>query len=90
MLRAARGYLATQGRTLRSGVMVTGFSPGAPAALGLARALQRGGGYGFRLGALAPVGGAYDLRHAELPALLDGELARLNPDHRLGAQFAGT
>lgn len=32
--------------------------------------------------------GAYDLRHVELPALLDGELVRLNPDPRLGAKYS--
>ena len=88
MLHAARTYLAGQGRTPRSRVFVTGFSQGASAALGLGRALQHGALPGFRLGALAPISGAYDLRHAELPALLDGELVRLNPDPRLGAKYS--
>ena len=88
MLHAARTYLAGQGRTLRSRVFVTGFSQGASAALGLGRALQSGALPGLRLGALAPISGAYDLRHAELPALLDGELVRLNPDPRLGAKYS--
>jgi hypothetical protein len=42
----------------------------------------------FRLGALAPISGAYDFRHAELPAVLDGELVRLNPDPQVGAKYA--
>jgi hypothetical protein len=88
MLHAARTYLARHGRTPRSRVFVTGFSQGASAALGLGRALQHGALPGFRLGALAPISGAYDLRHAELPALLDGELVRLNPDPRLGAKYS--
>ena len=88
MLRAARTYLADHGRTLRSRVFITGFSQGASAALGFGRALQRGALPGFRLGVLAPISGAYDLRHAELPALLDGELVRLNPDPRLGAKYS--
>jgi hypothetical protein len=88
MLHAARTYLAGQGRTLHSRVFVTGFSQGASAALGLGRARQSGALPGFRVGALAPISGAYDLRHAELPALLDGELVRLNPDPRLGAKYS--
>jgi hypothetical protein len=88
MLRAVRGYLATHGRTVRRDVMVTGFSQGASAALGLGRALQAGADPGFRLGALAPVSGAYDFTGAELPAILDGSLARLNPDPQLGAKIS--
>jgi hypothetical protein len=88
MLRATRSYLTSHGRAPRSPVLVTGFSQGASAALGLGRALQRGALPGFRLGALAPISGAYDLQHAELPALLDGELIRLNPDPRLGAKYS--
>ncbi|MCP2168089.1 alpha/beta hydrolase family protein [Goodfellowiella coeruleoviolacea] len=74
MLRAARGFVTGQGRKLDREVMVTGFSQGASAALGLARDLQAGRAPEFRLGALAPVSGAYDFQHAELPALLNGEL----------------
>jgi hypothetical protein len=70
LLRAARSFAADLGRTLRPTVYVTGFSQGATAATGLARAL--GEDPSFRLGALAPIGGAYDWRRVELPALLDG------------------
>jgi hypothetical protein len=87
LLRAARGYLAGHGRALRHDVMVTGFSQGASAALGLARALQAGADPWFRLGALAPISGAYDFQGAEIPALLNGELVRLNPIPGLGSKY---
>src|SRR5215472_16253487 len=88
MLRAARSYLTHHGYTLRRRVLVTGFSQGALAALGLGRALQGGASRWFRLGALAPVSGPYDLQHAEVPAVLDGELIRLNPNPQLGAKYS--
>jgi hypothetical protein len=88
MLRAVRGYLTSHGRTVRRDVMVTGFSQGASATLGLGRALQDRADPWFRLGALAPISGAYDFTGAELPALLDGDLVRLNPDPRLGAKYS--
>jgi hypothetical protein len=53
-------------------VLVTGFSQGASAALGLARALQDGADGWFRLRAVAPISGAYAFRDVELPALLSG------------------
>ncbi|MFF4344989.1 lipase [Kitasatospora sp. NPDC001540] len=74
MLRAARAFVSSTGRTLGHDVLVTGFSQGASAAMGLARTLQAGEDRWFRLRAVAPVSGAYDFRHAELPALLDGSL----------------
>lgn len=74
MLRAARAFAPRAGHELEREVMVTGFSQGASAALGLGRALQAGADGWFRLGALAPVSGAYDFGGAELPALLRGEL----------------
>jgi hypothetical protein len=88
MLRAVRGYLTRHGRAVRRDVMVTGFSQGASAALGLGRALQGHADPWFRLGALAPISGAYDFTHAELPAVLDGELVRLNPIPQLGAKYS--
>lgn len=69
LLRAARAF-----RPLDRKVLVTGFSQGASAALGLGRSLQAGEDRYFRLGALAPISGAYDFGGAELPALLAGEL----------------
>ncbi len=74
LLRATRLFLATQGRTVDPRVLVTGFSQGASAATGLATALRSGADPALRLGALAPVSGAYDLRSVELPALLDGQV----------------
>lgn len=76
LLRAARQFTPRTGRTLDRDVLVTGFSQGASAALGLGRALQAGEDRHFRLGALAPISGAYDFAGAEIPALLadDGEL----------------
>lgn len=88
MLRASRAYVTSHGGTLRHQVMITGFSQGASAGLGLGRALQDGADPWFRLGALAPVSGAYDFGGAALPSVLDGELARLNPNHQLGAKIA--
>ncbi|MBJ3811177.1 alpha/beta fold hydrolase [Streptomyces flavofungini] len=76
LLRAARRFAPRTDRTLDRDVLVTGFSQGASAALGLGRALQAGEDRHFRLGALAPISGAYDFGGAEIPALLagDGEL----------------
>ncbi|URN04380.1 hypothetical protein LUW74_14370 [Actinomadura madurae] len=75
MLRAARQFVPREGRILDGRVLVTGFSQGASSALGLARALQEGADPHFRLRAVAPISGAYDFRGAELPALLNGEVA---------------
>lgn len=74
MLRAARAFAPRTGHVLERKVMVTGFSQGASAALGLGRALEAGEDHWFRLGALAPVSGAYDFGGTELPALLAGRL----------------
>ncbi len=71
MLRATSELATEQGRTLRRGVDVTGFSQGASAALGLARELERRPHRGFTLHALAPVSGAYSFRDVTLPAVLD-------------------
>jgi len=69
MLRAARAVVPLERK-----VAVTGFSQGASAALGLARSLRAGADRWFRLGAPAPVSGAYDFGGTELKALLGGEL----------------
>jgi hypothetical protein len=74
MLEATRTFVARKGVALRRQVLVAGFSQGASAALGLGRALQESASTRFRLGALAPISGAYDFRAAELPALLNGDL----------------
>jgi hypothetical protein len=75
MLRAADRFLPREGRALRGEVLATGFSQGAGVALGLGRALREGESGRFRLGALAAVSGAYDLRRIQIPAMLDGEVA---------------
>jgi hypothetical protein len=75
MLGASRQLAARHGVTLDRRVLITGFSQGGPAAMALGRAIQEGraGGY-WTLGALAPISGPHDVRTAEIPALLRGEL----------------
>ncbi|WOX13593.1 lipase [Streptomyces sp. N50] len=73
LLRAAHSYApVVVGRELGRDVLITGFSQGASAALGLARALEEGADPRFQVRALAPVSGAYAFRDVALPALLDG------------------
>ena len=72
LLRAARAF--AHPRVLRPGVLATGFSQGASAATGLAKALLGGADPYFRARAVAPISGAYALGVAELPALLRGDL----------------
>jgi len=78
MLRAADSKTAELGRRLERKVMVSGFSQGASAGLGLARVLDEGrdgaGRHRFSLGAVAAISGAYHLGDEEIPALLAGEL----------------
>ncbi len=74
MLRAARTAAAGLGRTVTGDVYVTGFSQGGQVAMALGRALQEGADRHFRLRALAPVSGPYDLAGAEMPALTDGRV----------------
>ena len=88
MLRAADAYTKTLHRRLDRQVMVTGFSQGASAALGLARVLDAGrddaGRHRFELGAVAAISGAYDLGGTEIPALLNGDL-----DPKLSVLYTG-
>ncbi|MEV6367998.1 lipase [Micromonospora musae] len=80
LLDAAARLGDRQGLKLDSSVRVTGFSQGGPAAMALGRALQRGDDGRWRLAALAPISGPYDVQHAELPALLDpNSEADMNP-----------
>lgn len=74
MLRASRTAAASLGRPLTGDVYGTGFSQGGQVAMGLGRELARGADRRFRLRALAPVAGPYDLQGAEIPALLDGRV----------------
>jgi pimeloyl-ACP methyl ester carboxylesterase len=78
ILNASRELTEREGITLDPHVLVTGFSQGGPAAMGFARAIQEGrAGPYWRLGAVAPISGPYDVQNAEIPALLRNEL---NPE----------
>lgn len=72
LLRAARSFSLRHGRVMRRDVRISGFSQGGAAAMALARAVQRD--RTFRLAALAPISGPYDVRDAEIPAAFDGTL----------------
>ncbi len=74
LLRAARVFTARQGIGLDHEVYASGFSQGASAALGLARALQDGTDPWFRIAAVAPVSGAYAMRRVEIPAVFTPEV----------------
>ena len=75
LLRAARVIASRREDRLAAGVLVTGFSQGGAAAMAVGRALQQGTLPGFRLGALAPVSGPYDLPGAQLPGIFNGQIA---------------
>ncbi|MFI7340286.1 alpha/beta hydrolase [Streptomyces sp. NPDC050085] len=74
MLRAARHAADRLGRPLTGDVYATGFSQGGQVAMALGDALQSGADRHFRLRALAPVSGPYDLSGEEIPALFDGRV----------------
>ncbi|GAA2358438.1 hypothetical protein SVIO_008450 [Streptomyces violaceusniger] len=74
MLRAARATADRLGRPLTGDVYATGFSQGGQVAMALGRALDGGADKHFRLKALAPVSGPYDLVGQEVPALFDGRV----------------
>ncbi|MFF0015144.1 alpha/beta hydrolase [Streptomyces sp. NPDC005374] len=74
MLRAARTAADRLGRPLTGDVYATGFSQGGQVAMALGKALQQGVDRHFRLRALAPVSGPYDLEGQEMPALFDGRV----------------
>ncbi|QNS06506.1 alpha/beta fold hydrolase family protein [Streptomyces xanthii] len=74
MLRAARHASARLGRPLTGDVYATGFSQGGQVAMALGRTLEAGADHHFRLRALAPVSGPYDLSGQEIPALYDGRV----------------
>ncbi|MEU9604955.1 hypothetical protein [Streptomyces sp. NPDC048057] len=71
-LRSAREAARDLGRRLERNVQISGFSQGGPAAMLMGRALQQeGADRYFRLGALAPVGGPFDLSTFEKAAADD-------------------
>ncbi|MFF0223213.1 alpha/beta hydrolase family protein [Streptomyces sp. NPDC004629] len=74
MLRAARSATDRLGRALTGDGYATGFSQGGQVAMALGRALEGGAERSFRLKALAPVSGPYDLAGQEMPALFDGRV----------------
>ncbi|MEU1196778.1 alpha/beta hydrolase [Streptomyces sp. NPDC005813] len=74
MLRAARTAAGRLGRPLTGDVYATGFSQGGQVAMALGKVLQNGADGHFRLKALAPVSGPYDLAGEEVPALFDGRV----------------
>src|ERR1700761_5877603 len=88
MLRAVRHYLTGHRLTVSRDVLASGFSQGGAATLALGRALARGADPYFRIGAMAPISGVYDLAGVEVPAILDGDLVTLNPDPVEGAKNA--
>ncbi|MFB8088074.1 alpha/beta hydrolase [Streptomyces sp. NPDC055992] len=74
MLRASRTAALRLDRPLTGDVYASGFSQGGQVAMALGKALQGGADRHFRLRALAPVSGPYDIEHAESPALFDGRV----------------
>ncbi|WP_327246622.1 alpha/beta hydrolase [Streptomyces sp. NBC_01320] len=74
MLHASRTAARELGRPLTGEVYASGFSQGGQVAMALAKALDSGADRHFRLRALAPVSGPYDLRGAETPAMFDGRI----------------
>jgi hypothetical protein len=75
LLRAAAAITGRLGHRLTSGILVTGFSQGGPAAMAVGHDLQQGTLPGFRMRALAPVSGPYDLPSAQLPGIFNGQIA---------------
>jgi hypothetical protein len=75
LLRAATVIASHRGDRLAAGVLVTGFSQGGAAAMAVGHALQQHTLPGFRLRALAPVSGPYDLPGAQLPGIFNGQVA---------------
>ncbi|MGW6709668.1 alpha/beta hydrolase [Streptomyces sp. NPDC054956] len=74
MLKASRTAAGRLGRAVSRDVYATGFSQGGQVAMALGRELSRGQS-GFRLRALAPIAGPYDLSGSELPGISDGRVA---------------
>ncbi|MEU9188129.1 alpha/beta hydrolase [Streptomyces sp. NPDC048484] len=74
MLRASRTAAGQLGRPLTGDVYATGFSQGGAVAMALGHAIEEGADRRFRLKALAPVAGPYDLTGEEIPGLYDGRV----------------
>jgi hypothetical protein len=74
LLPAARTLAGRRDRELERRILVTGFSQGAVAALGLGRLLQDGQDPQAELGALAPMSGPFAVQRAQIPATLHGRV----------------
>lgn len=60
-LRAGRTLAADEGYALDGSVLASGFSQGGPASMALGQALQEGADPTFSLGAVAAIGGPFDM-----------------------------
>ncbi|RZS37914.1 hypothetical protein EV193_105474 [Herbihabitans rhizosphaerae] len=74
LLRATRAFADRHGLQVDPDTLVTGSSQGGRVATALGRELRRGADRFWRLGALAPVAGPYDIIGAQTPAMLDGQV----------------
>ncbi|MEI2777466.1 MAG: hypothetical protein V9G19_16100 [Tetrasphaera sp.] len=74
LLSATRSFLPRTGHEATHDLLVSGFSQGASAALGVARAVQANPGGWWRVRAVSAISGAYDATGAEIPALVSGEV----------------
>jgi hypothetical protein len=84
LLRAAAAIASRRDDKLASGVLVTGFSQGGAAAMAIGRALQQHTLPGYRLRALAPLSGPYDLAGAQLPGIFNGQIAGVIAPYYVG------
>jgi pimeloyl-ACP methyl ester carboxylesterase len=72
LLTAARRAAQELNVNLPQSVYLTGFSQGGQAALALDEAIETQSDSPWRVAAVAPVGGPYDLSDTEFPGLIDG------------------
>lgn len=72
MLTATRSFAASGRHTVSNSSLVAGFSQGASAALATAQAVEQDANSPWRVRALAPISGAYDITGAEIPAVFAG------------------
>src|SRR5439155_23771664 len=78
MLTAAATVTSRRGLHLSGKVFITGFSQGGHSTMATGRAIQQRPGP-WKVTALAPIAGPYDLAGAEFPAMFDP--ARIEPHH---------
>lgn len=70
LLSAATRFAGSHRATVDRTVRVTGFSQGGTAAMAVGEAMQGGALPGWRLVAVSPISGPYDVERTELPALV--------------------